>query len=1125
MNRNSPAMKRSLLLCAVLTAAACARTTTRPLLPDSIAVSPKTARVAVGDTLQLAAQVLAVGDRPLEGFAVAWSSPDSVVATIDANGLLTARSPGLVTISASTSGITGTAAITVVSKPVLTVVKGGGGGGRVTSNPAGVDCGAACGFAFAPGAAVALSAVADAGSTFVGWGGACSGSGACALTLNADTQVTATFVSGERLTVTVTGPGAVSSTPSGLSCSSGSCSAIFPAGQPISLTATPTAGAAFGAWGGACDGAGTCTVTLSAAGAVTANFHVVHTLTTHLVGQGTVSAAGLSCAQPSCTTAFADGTALTLAATPAGGWAFGGYSGACSGTTCTLSLSQDLDLTATFVPVHLLTVTVAGDGAGAIASVPAGISCSSGSCTAPFVEGTTITLSATSAGTAVFGGWGGACSGNAGCSITLSADASATATFSAAQTLSVTVQGTGNGTVISTPAGIACASGRTCSARFLRGTTVGLAAQTGSHTAFLGFSGDCTAVPCSVSLATDHAVTASFATAYQLTVNLTGNGAGSIASSAAGLSCSGSVCTGGFVAGTALTLTATPQAGTRFAGWSGDCTGTGACPLTMNADFTEAASLVQISTLTAGVTGSGSVAPTTSEWSCTAASCPHVYDTGAVITLHAAPATSWTFHGWSGDGLCSGTSDCGFALGADHTVSAAFQPQLALTVTGSGSVSVNNAAPCTAGTCTQDFAPGTSLSLVATPQTGFQFLGWSGGSCSGAATTCSFPLNAPVAVTAAFAKVHTLTVTLGGSGTGTVASAPLGFTCSAVSCTKTNIPDGTSITLGETPDSGSIFQTWGNACSSSGTASSCTFTLNADLTVSASFALVRTLTIAMQGGGLSGFVSDQANAFFSCSYDGTNTSGTCSRSFIQGTNVSLVAQSDTLKGWFTGFSSNCATQASANNCKITLLADQTVTATFVPVKSNLLSVNYNKADAITDGQGLTGTGLAARPTTSQYYSGYQVNSTLTLTATPVAGDMVTWSEDCSAALTNLSCTLAMTADHRATATFTLAPAPTTAPAAPTGLGATAGSLQVTLAWTPNASNQSVTSYNVYYAQQAGVTKANYATLTGGTKVASSTAGAHLTGLTASTAYHFVVTAVNSKGESVESAEVASTPTP
>ncbi len=77
----------------------------------------------------------------------------------------------------------------------LTILKDGSGAGTVTSVDSAVNCGTTCGAIYLGGTVVQLTATAASGSVFAGWtGGGCTGSGGCAVTMDAATVVTATFV-------------------------------------------------------------------------------------------------------------------------------------------------------------------------------------------------------------------------------------------------------------------------------------------------------------------------------------------------------------------------------------------------------------------------------------------------------------------------------------------------------------------------------------------------------------------------------------------------------------------------------------------------------------------------------------------------------------------------------------------------------------------------------------------------------------------------------------------------------------------------------------------------------------------------------------------------------------------
>jgi hypothetical protein len=88
---------------------------------------------------------------------------------------------------------------------------------------------------------------------------------------------------------------------------------------------------------------------------------------------------------------------------------------------------------------------------------------------------------------------------------------------------------------------------------------------------------------------------------HTLSVATAGTGTGIVSSSPAGIACPGD-CSESYTQGTLVTLTATPTGGSTFAGWSGDCAGTGTCQVTMSAARSVTA------TFTGG--GGGEVFPT-----------------------------------------------------------------------------------------------------------------------------------------------------------------------------------------------------------------------------------------------------------------------------------------------------------------------------------------------------------------------------------------------------------------------------------------------------------------------------------------------------------------------------------
>jgi Big-like domain-containing protein/List-Bact-rpt repeat protein len=255
-----------------------------------------------------------------------------------------------------------------------------------------------------------------------------------------------------------------------------------------------------------------------------------------------------------------------------------GYSGpdsftfdACVSTGCdtgTISIS---------VRPASLRVTIAKVGAGRVSSLPEGIDCGM-VCSAGFGSTDTIFLFAAADEGSVFAGW----SGDADCAdgqLTPDGDKNCTATFDVATPpagdvhVAVSTAGTGNGQVVSDPAGINC--GGVCQADFPAHQRVELNATADPGSEFAGWSGSGDCLDGVLDGAGDVSCIATFnqqpATLYALTASVSGTGRGVVSISPPGISCS-TTCTHTYAPGTGVRLTArADDDGSVFAGWSGDC--------------------------------------------------------------------------------------------------------------------------------------------------------------------------------------------------------------------------------------------------------------------------------------------------------------------------------------------------------------------------------------------------------------------------------------------------------------------------------------------------------------------------------------------------------------------------
>jgi hypothetical protein len=162
------------------------------------------------------------------------------------------------------------------------------------------------------------------------------------------------------------------------------------------------------------------------------------------------------------------------------------------------------------------------------------------------------------------------------------------------------------------------------------------------------------------------------------------------------------------------------------------------------------------------------------------------------------------------------------------------------TVTDSlGQISCAEAAAGPVGTCTGNYASGSTITLTATATTnGSTFAGW-GGACANSATnaTCNVLVTQAENVTATFNAVqYALTVTEPGTGTGTVSDSLAQISCiGSTGACSSNYSSGTAVTLTASASGSSVFVGWGGACASFGASPTCVVTVTSAVNVSASF--------------------------------------------------------------------------------------------------------------------------------------------------------------------------------------------------------------------------------------------------------------------------------------------------
>ncbi|MDB6131952.1 MAG: Integrin alpha beta-propellor repeat protein, partial [Verrucomicrobiales bacterium] len=191
---------------------------------------------------------------------------------------------------------------------------------------------------------------------------------------------------------------------------------------------------------------------------------------------------------------------------------------------------------------------------------------------------------------------------------------------------------------------------------------------------------------------------------------------------------------GDYTTGVTATLTATPDAGYVFTGWTGDAGGT-ANPLTvvMDSKKTIGATFTRQYTLTTSTVSGGTITGNAPDGK---------YLTGATATLTATPDAGYAFTGWTGD--AGGTANpLTVLINSDRTIGAAFTRQYTLTTGTVSGGTITGHAP------DGKYLAGTTATLTATPDAGYVFTGWTG-DASGTANPLPVPMDSDRTIGAAF---------------------------------------------------------------------------------------------------------------------------------------------------------------------------------------------------------------------------------------------------------------------------------------------------------------------------------------------------------------------------------------
>ena len=602
-------------------------------------------------------------------------------------------------------------------------------------------------------------------------------------------------------------------------------------GSVVTVTATAASGYRFVDWNGgvANPNVEQTTVYIDGDKTVTANFEPIpqYTLTMQTDPAGDVGGtANISTGDH----LYYENTVVTLEAQPNTGYRFSSWEGDVADpnsatTTITMNADKTVILHFEAIPQYSITIDPPADPSMGTTNPAAG--------TYVLYEGETLTIQAIPNPGYKFVNWNND-PGMTSPTITVTATSNVTYTpvFAVNNDVVLTVQtnGSSRGSVIPSVG----------NHTYKNGDVIDLEATANAGYRFNYWSGDPVDGDPNVETATitmngDKTVTANFDhLKYLLTMAVSPSGGGSVTPAVGSYN---------YNSEEVVQISATPAAGYKFTGWTGDVANSqsSSTSVTMNSDkeVTANFALENDFTLTIDVSpiDGGSTSP---------AAGTHVYAQNQVVTVTATPAAGFQFKNWLGDVADPNAATTTITISQDKNITAVFEETTPAFYELTMKATPGGAGTTTPSLGTHNYSPGAVVSISASAEAGYHFVSWSGDVADPNSASTTVTMNATKTVTANFeagSLQRQLSIDVSPAATGTT-SPPAGVY---------SYNDGAVISLSATPASGYEFDYWSGGVADSQNPST-TVTMDANKDVVAHFkqtSLVYTLTISGSpaGGG------------------------------------------------------------------------------------------------------------------------------------------------------------------------------------------------------------------------------------------------------------------------------------